>query len=101
MRIGQGNPGQPGSIAGAIVNNSGTLVFNRVEDLTYGGAISGSGAVTKQAAGRVVLTGTHTYTGATTVNGGTLLVNGTLGVTAVTVTGPIGWMCSARAPPTK
>ncbi|HXI53671.1 MAG TPA: autotransporter-associated beta strand repeat-containing protein, partial [Candidatus Saccharimonadales bacterium] len=87
LMIGQGNPGQPGSIASAIVNNSATLVFNRVEDLSYAGAIGGSGAVTKQAAGRLVLTGTHTYTGATTVIAGTLLVNGTLGVTAVTVTG--------------
>lgn len=87
LMIGQGNPGQPGSIASAIVNNSASLVFNRVEDLSYAGAIGGSGAMTKQAAGRLVLTGTHTYTGATTVLAGTLLVNGTLGVTAVTVTG--------------
>ena len=87
LMIGQGNPGQPGSIASSIVNNSGTLVFNRVEDLSYGGAIGGSGAVTKQAAGRLTLTGTHTYTGSTTIGAGTLLVNGALGNTPVTVTG--------------
>jgi fibronectin-binding autotransporter adhesin len=87
LMIGQGSSGQPGSIASSVVNNSGTLVFNRVEDLTYAGAISGTGTLTKQAAGRLVLTGTHTYTGATTVSAGTLLVNGVIDASAVTVTG--------------
>jgi autotransporter-associated beta strand protein len=60
-----------------------------VENLTYAGAISGPGALTKQAAGRLVLTGTHHYTGATTVSAGTLLVNGVIGASAVTVAGGI------------
>jgi fibronectin-binding autotransporter adhesin len=87
LMIGQGNPGEPGAIVSSVVNNSGTMVFNRVEDLTYTGAISGAGVLTKQAAGRLVLTGTHNYTGATTVTAGTLLVNGVIGVSPVTVTG--------------
>lgn len=87
LMIGQGNPGEPGSILSSIVNNSGTLAFNRVEDLTYAGAISGFGTVEKQAAGKLVLTGTHNYTGATTVSAGTLLVNGVIGNSVVTVTG--------------
>jgi fibronectin-binding autotransporter adhesin len=87
LMIGQGNPGDPGSIVSGIVNNSATLVFNRIEDLTYAGAINGTGTMTKQAAGRLVLTGVHTYTGATTVSAGTLLVNGTIGASAVTVAG--------------
>jgi autotransporter-associated beta strand protein len=87
LMIGQGNPGDPGSIVSSVVNNSGTLIFNRVEDLGYAGAINGSGAVTKQAAGKLVLTGTHTYTGVTTVSAGTFLVNGTIGPSIVTVTG--------------
>src|SRR6185503_6465318 len=89
LMIGQGNPGQPGSIVSSVVNNSGTLVFNRVEDLTYAGAIGGVGATTKSAAGRLVLTGTHSYTGVTTVDAGALLVNGVLGASAVIVTGGI------------
>ncbi len=71
------------------MNNSGTLVFNRVEDLTYAGAITGPGAMTKQAAGRLELTGTHSYTGATTVSAGALLVNGVIGASPVTVTAGI------------
>ena len=87
LMIGQGNPGEPGSIASSVVNNSGTFVFNRVEDLTYSGAISGAGAMIKQAAGRLVLTGTHSYTGATTVSAGTLVVSGVIGASTVAVTG--------------
>ena len=87
LMIGQGNPGDPGSIVSSVVNNSATLVFNRVEDLAYAGAINGTGTMTKQAAGRLTLTGTHTYTGATTVSAGTLLLNGAIGASAVTVTG--------------
>jgi autotransporter-associated beta strand protein len=87
LMIGQGNPNQPGSIASPTVTNSGALVFNRVEDLIYAGAISGAGPVTKQAAGRLVLTGSHTYTGPTTLSAGALLVNGTIGQSTVTVTG--------------
>jgi len=89
LMIGQGSPGQPGSIVSSLVNNSGTFVFNRVEDLTYAGAISGPGALTKQATGRLLLTGVHNYTGGTTVSAGTLLVNGVIGASAVTVTGGI------------
>ncbi|PYJ03616.1 MAG: hypothetical protein DME25_11775, partial [Verrucomicrobia bacterium] len=86
LMIGQGNPGEPGSIVSSVVNNSGELDFNRVEDLTYGGAINGTGTVTKLAAGKLTLTGTNTYTGATTVGAGALVVNGVIGVSAVTVT---------------
>jgi fibronectin-binding autotransporter adhesin len=87
LMIGQGNAGEPGSIASRVVNNSGTLVFNRVEDLTYAGAISGTGALTKSAAGILTLTGTHIYTGATTINAGNLLVNGLIGSSTVNVLG--------------
>ncbi len=86
LMIGQGNPGEPGSITSDVVNNSGTLAFNRVENLMYAGAISGTGTVEKQAAGTLTLTGTNSYTGGTTVSEGTLLVAGVLGATSVTVT---------------
>ena len=85
LMIGQGNPGEPGSIVSSVVNNSGALIFNRVEDLTYGGAISGAGTFEKQAAGTLTLTGANTYTGTTTVSAGTLLVNGRIGASSVSV----------------
>jgi len=85
LMIGQGNAGDPGSIVSSVTNNA-TLVFNRFEDLTYSGAISGPGVVTKQGAGKLTLTGTHTYTGATSVRAGALLVNGVIGNSAVSVT---------------
>jgi fibronectin-binding autotransporter adhesin len=101
LMIGQGNPGEPGSIVSSIVNNSGELVFNRVEDLSYAGTISGTGAVTKQAAGRLTLTGTNGYTGITTVGAGTLLVNGVIGTSAVTVTnGMLGGNGTIKGPVT-
>ena len=91
LMIGQGNPGEPGSIVSSVVNNSGTLIFNRVEDLTYAGAISGSGTMEKQGAGKLVLTGTHSYTGVTTVSAGTLLVNGSVsGAVSVQTAGTLG-----------
>ncbi len=86
LMIGQGNPGEPGSITSSVVSNSGSLTFNRVEDLTYGGAISGPGTLEKQAAGKLVLTGTNTHTGATIVEAGTLLVNGVISASPVSVT---------------
>jgi fibronectin-binding autotransporter adhesin len=86
LMIGQGNPGEAGSIVSNVLDNA-TLVFNKVEDLTYAGAISGSGAVTKQAAGTLKLTGASTYTGATTVSRGKLLVAGALAKTPVSVAG--------------
>src|SRR5213078_997195 len=86
LMIGQGNAGEAGSITGNVTNNA-ALVFNKVEDLTFAGAISGSGVVTKQAVGNLKLSGVSTYTGATTISNGRLLVAGSLGNTAVSVAG--------------
>ena len=44
-----GNGGTSGSIAGDITNNA-SLRFNRSDNVTYAGAISGTGTVTKQGA---------------------------------------------------
>jgi fibronectin-binding autotransporter adhesin len=87
LMIGQGNPNQPGSIVGDVTNNA-SLVFNKVEDLAYTGSISGSGTVTKQAAGKLTLTGSSTYGGGTTVSAGTLLANNATG--SATGAGSVG-----------
>ena len=78
-----GNGGTTGSIVGDVTN-SGTLAFNRSNAVTFGGSISGSGAVQQLGTGTTTLTGISTYSGATTVDAGTLQVDGTL-ASAVTV----------------
>ena len=66
-----GNGGTTGSITGNVSNNS-LLVFNRGDDVTFAGIISGTGALKQAGAGTLILTGANTYTGGTTVSGGTL-----------------------------
>ncbi|WP_333679962.1 autotransporter-associated beta strand repeat-containing protein [Dyella sp.] len=70
-----GNGGASGSITGDVVDN-GMLAFNRSDTNTFGGVISGRGAVVQAGSGITMLNGTNTYTGSTTVQAGTLLVNG-------------------------
>lgn len=66
-----GNGGETGSLTGDVLNKS-TLVFNRSNDLTYAGSISGAGTLTKDGDGTLTLTGANLYTGATQINHGTL-----------------------------
>ncbi|MFL9498911.1 autotransporter-associated beta strand repeat-containing protein [Rhodopseudomonas palustris] len=70
-----GNGGTAGSIVGDVTNNA-TLVFDRSDATTFAGVISGSGALIKQGAGTLNLTGINTYSGGTTISGGTLLITG-------------------------
>ncbi|MDM0036984.1 autotransporter outer membrane beta-barrel domain-containing protein [Variovorax sp. J22P271] len=60
-----------GTVAGNIVDN-GSVVFNRSDNLNYGGVISGTGSVTKNGAGVLTLTASNTYSGATIINQGVL-----------------------------
>ena len=52
----------------------GTLNVQAGTTLTYGGIIAGAGALTKNSAGLLILTGKSTYANTTTINGGTLQV---------------------------
>jgi fibronectin-binding autotransporter adhesin len=83
-----GNGGSSGAVAGNIVNN-GTLVFNRSNAWTYGGAISGPGSVWQLGSGTVTLSHSSSYTGLTTVSTGVLAygADGAIGSGAVTVNG--------------
>ena len=74
LQIGSG--GNTGSIVGDIVNNA-ALTFNRSDDLTFSGAISGTGSLTKIGAGTLTLSGTNGYSGATTISSGTLQAGAT------------------------
>jgi autotransporter-associated beta strand protein len=72
-----GNGGTTGSIVGNVVNN-GSLVFNRSDDVTFTGVVSGTGTLIQAGSGTTSLTGTSTYTGGTTVSNGRLAVNGSI-----------------------
>ncbi len=69
-----GNGGTAGNLgAAAIINSgSGSLAFNRSDDVTFTNAISGNGTLVKQAANKVTLSGSGSGSGAVMVNGGTL-----------------------------
>lgn len=70
-----GNGGVTGSIIGNVVDN-GILAFNRSDDVTFDGLVSGSGGFSQAGTGSTSLTGNNTYNGATQVNSGTLYING-------------------------
>ncbi len=63
--------GSTASLQGNIVNNA-AVVFDQASAGTYAGVMSGTGSLTKNNAGTLILTGAHTYSGGTTVNGGAL-----------------------------
>jgi autotransporter-associated beta strand protein len=66
--------GDTTSLQGNIVDNA-SLVFDQGDDGTFGGAISGTGAVTKEGEGALTLSGSNSYSGGTTVDAGTLVGN--------------------------
>ena len=66
-----GNGGNNGSISGNVAN-SGILAFNRSGNATYGGIVSGTGAVTKSSTNTLTLTGANSYDGTTTISAGSL-----------------------------
>jgi fibronectin-binding autotransporter adhesin len=68
-----GNGGGSGSVLGNIVDN-GILSFDRSDNYTFTGVISGSGSVYQTGSGRTVLAANQTYSGGTFINAGTLAV---------------------------
>jgi autotransporter-associated beta strand protein len=64
-----GNGGTTGSIIGNVLDN-GVLAFNRSDNITFAGNISGSGSVLLMGTGTVALTGANTYSGGTAIGGG-------------------------------
>jgi fibronectin-binding autotransporter adhesin len=79
-----------GATGGDILLNGAVLTSGTATDNTFAGDLVGAGGLTKQGAGRLILSGDKSaYTGATSLTGGTLdldLINGAFGP-AVTVTG--------------
>jgi autotransporter-associated beta strand protein len=60
------------STASQVQLGTGTLTVNSFENSSFAGVISETGAVVKQGANTLTLTGANTYTGTTTVSAGVL-----------------------------
>jgi autotransporter-associated beta strand protein len=73
-----------GTVASNIVNNS-ALIVNRSNAISYGGVISGTGTLTKQAAGTLTLTNNNTYSGTTTLTDGTIEYGTSNAITASSI----------------
>lgn len=78
----------PGSLVSNVINNA-ILDFKSSNNQTYGGQISGSGALNKRQGGTLILSGNNTYTGNTTIYAGTLQIGagGTSGSLVSNVSG--------------
>ena len=73
-----GNGGTTGSLNGDIVND-GVLIFDRSNDASYAGKISGHGLMRKAGAGTTALSGdSGSFAGSTSIESGKLLLTGTL-----------------------
>ncbi|KLD64106.1 hypothetical protein Y882_08475 [Dyella japonica DSM 16301] len=87
-----GNGGTTGSIAGNVTfagssaTNIATLTFNRSDDMTFAGSVSGFGVINKINTNNLTLSGdvstTYAVANAINVQSGTLTVTGTLGATS-------------------
>jgi autotransporter-associated beta strand protein len=69
-----GNGGTSGSIASSNVTDNGNLAFDRSDNITFGGLISGTGTLTQLGPGALTLTAANTYSGGTFLNGGTIVI---------------------------
>ncbi|HVJ02212.1 MAG TPA: autotransporter-associated beta strand repeat-containing protein, partial [Sphingomonas sp.] len=74
-----GDGGTAGSVVGDIVDN-GRLVFNRSDEVTYSGVITGTGSIEQAGPGKTILTAFSYYTGGTTVSSGILQFGNGIGV---------------------
>lgn len=72
LQIGVG--GANGTIGSGNVVNNGRMDFNRTGTVTVNGAISGTGSVTNDGTGTLVLAGNNGYSGGTYINNGTVQV---------------------------
>jgi autotransporter-associated beta strand protein len=66
-----------GTISAINITNNSALVVNRSGTLTLSSVISGTGSLTKNGDGALVLSGANSYSGTTTLSGGTLELDGT------------------------
>ena len=73
LQVGAG--GTSGSLSTTALTNNATLAFNRSDNLTASYDISGTGALIKDGAGTLTLSGNNSYGGATTISNGTISIS--------------------------
>lgn len=73
-----------GRLAGNVVDN-GALLFDSPDSFGFGGAITGSGTLTKAGSGTLTLTGAATHVGGTTIAAGRLALAGAGRITGILV----------------
>ena len=84
--LGNGQPGQDASLAGAVADNS-VFAFNYASNETFAGAIGGNGALVTLGSRMLTLINNETYSGLTTISAGTLVLGN--GITSGAVAGNI------------
>lgn len=67
-----GDGGTTGALGTGPIANGGLLEFNRADAIAVAGAITGSGGLTQNGTGTLLLSGANAYGGDTTLNAGTL-----------------------------
>jgi autotransporter-associated beta strand protein len=70
-----GNGGKTGTLGTGDLLDDYSVVFNRSDDNTFPGNVSGPGTLTKAGSNTLTITGTYMLTGTTTISGGTLALN--------------------------
>ena len=73
LQVGAG--GTSGSLSTSDLTNNATLAYNRSDSLTASYAISGTGALIKDGAGTLTLSGVNSYTGTTTISNGAISIS--------------------------
>ena len=71
--------------SGTVALGTADLTVDQAADTTFSGIIAGTGTLTKDGVGNLILTGNSTFSGATSVNGGILSVNGSIANSVVSV----------------
>jgi autotransporter-associated beta strand protein len=72
-----GNGGTTGSVLGNVRVDGGTLAFDRTDNVSFNGLITGGGGVTQGGTDVLTLTQAETYAGSTVINSGTLALSST------------------------
>ncbi len=69
-----GNSDRNGAVGSGAVNDSGALVFDRVDNITNANVISGTGSLAQEGTGVLTLSGANSYSGTTLIQNGTVRV---------------------------